>query len=328
MQSCICKHSVFAWICGLIVFGGICQSLSVRFTAGASDAQPAPPEYQYTNLIRVQTNLVMVPVSVTDASGHAVADLKIDDFRIEEDGRIEPIARIAEADLSPLHLALLFDLSGSVNSRFEFEQQAAVRFLEKVWKPGDTISIVTFSECPRLRLEASESLAEALQVLASLEPTEGPTAFFDSVAFSAHILQKSAIPDTRQSEIVLSDGEDNRSAHTLSDALHAVQRSDTLFYSINPTGSSIRLNEVSLKAQDNLAFLARETGGSAFVSDKTDDLDGIFDRIATELRAQYLLSYYSSNSRTDGNYRQIAVSIPKQPHLRVRARRGYYAIQK
>ena len=112
--------------------------------------------------------------------------------------------------------------------------------------------------------------------MSALEPTENPTAFFDAVVLSAKTLRQSAGPETRQAVIVLSDGEDNRSDHTFSDALSEVQRADTIFYSINPGGSSIRLNEISLKAQSDLASLAKETGGNAFVSDKTGDLDGIF----------------------------------------------------
>jgi len=109
--------------------------------------------------------------------------------------------------------------------------------------------------------------------------------------------------------------------------LHAVQSSDTIFYSINPAGPSIRLNEISRRGQEDLEVLAKETGGNAFVSDKTDDLKDIFSRIAVELRAQYLLSYYSTNPQTDGKFRRISVSIPQRPDLRIRARRGYFAIR-
>jgi Ca-activated chloride channel family protein len=327
IQAFMLKYRKWVWICGLSVFFCVGPGVSPRGALKASDP-PSDLNYQSTSIIRVNSNLVMVPVSVTDAGGRAVTNLDIDDFQIKEDGRIETISKVTEAEQLPLHLALLFDLSGSVNSRFEFEQQAAIRFLETVWKFGDTISIITFSGYPEIRLQTSESLTEALEVLLHLEPTEGPTSFFDAVVVSADILYQSTMPGARQSEIVLSDGEDNRSESRISDALRAVQSSDTLFYSINPSGSSIRLNEVSLQAQSNLATLARETGGAAFVSDQTCDLDEIFDRISAELRAQYLLGYYSSNSRTDGTYRQIGVSIPKQPHLHIRARKGYYAVQK
>lgn len=311
-------------ICGLILY-----LISFRGLPGqVISARALESDIQSSSVIRVSTNLVTVPVSVTDAAGQAIRDLGIGNFRIAEDGDVETISKMAEASQSPLHLALLFDLSGSVNSRFEFEQQAATRFLEKVWKPEDTISIIAFSEEPQIRLRSSESLSEALQELLRLQPTESATAFFDSVILSAHILHQSAAPETRQAEIALSDGADNRSDRTIAEALTEVQRSDTIFYSINPSGASIRLNEINYKGQEALASLATATGGTAFVSDKTADLNDIFGRIATELRAQYLLSYYPVNSHFDGKFRQIEVSIPKRPDLRVRARLGYYAIQK
>jgi Ca-activated chloride channel homolog len=316
------RFSKSAWVYGLAL---IC--LSSLGVAGSGDPESRSAA-DIQPVIRVSTNLVTVPVSVTDPAGRAITDLKIGDFRIEEDGRSETISRIADAGRSPLQLALLFDISGSVNARFEFEQQAAIRFLEKVWKSGDTVSIITFSDHAQVRLRDRQSLPEALQTLLTLQPTEGATAFFDCVVDSAKLLKKSAEPETRQAEIVISDGEDNRSDHTMADALGEIQHSDTLFYSINPGGHSIRLNEISLKGQQDLVSLAAVTGGTAFVSDSTSDLDQIFGRIATELRAQYLLSYYSSNSKLDGEFRRITVSIPGRPELRVRARQGYYAAKK
>lgn len=278
-----------------------------------------------TGIIRVSANLVTLPVSVTDSSGHAVHDLHGDDFQIEEDGRPETIFRITDAGQSPLQLTLLLDLSGSLNPRFHFEQQAAKAFLEKVWKPGDSISVVAFSDRPAICLNASYSLRDALEALSGLQPTEGPTAFFDSVVSAARMQRSNIGPEARRSLVALSDGEDNRSEYKLSAVMRELQHSDTIFYSINPAGTSIRLNEISRKGQSDLESLAKETGGTAFLSDKPDDLEDIFRRIAADLRAQYLLSYYSTNIRFDGRYRKIAVSIPRRPDLRIRARRGYFA---
>jgi Ca-activated chloride channel homolog len=300
----------------------------IPFTALSTAQAPGRYGLQSPSVIRVSTNLVVVPVSVTDSVGRVVDNLEQDDFSVAEDGNVETISRMSEAGQSPLQLALLFDLSGSVQHRFEFERQAATKFLQRVWKPGDAVTIITFSEESRVRLRNSRSLAEALLDLMKLQPTESATAFYDSVAAAAKLLRETATPETRQAQIVLSDGEDNRSDGTIVDALREVQRSDTIFYSINPGGNSIRLNEISIKGQQDLLSLAGETGGTAFVSDETSNLDEIFGRIATELRAQYLLSYYSSNPHLDGQFRRIAVSIPKRPELRVRARQGYYAAQK
>lgn len=311
----------------VLLFIALLISLAVLAQQG-TEQNPEGSEIQSPNVIRVSTNLIMVPVSVTDASGRTVLNLDKDDFQIMEDGSAETISRLAEAGQSPLQIALLFDLSGSVNNRFEFEQQAATRFLKKVWKPGDTVTVIAFNERPIVRIRNANSLPDALQELMKLQPTESATAFYDAVVAAARLLRANAIPETRQTEIVLSDGEDNRSDGTIIDALHEVQRSDTIFYSINPGGNSIRLNEISMKGQRDLSSLASETGGTAFVSDETSDLDEIFGRIANELRAQYLLSYYSSNPRLDGKFRRIVVSVPKRPELKVRSRQGYYAIQK
>ncbi len=313
-----------AAICACALFLSVGPSLVSPLTGQIHDV-PLSQSSLSPDIIRISTNLVTLPVSVTDADGRAVHSLESRDFSIEEDGRPETISKMAEPGQSPLQLALLFDLSGSVNPRFHFEQQAAIGFLQKVWKPGDTISVIAFSERPRICLQTSASLSDAFRVLWNLQPTEGPTAFFDSLALSTSILRQSADPETRQSVVALSDGEDNRSEWNFPKVLHAVQSSDTIFYSINPAGPSIRLNEISRQGQEGLEALAKETGGNAFVSDKTEDLDRIFNRIAVELRAQYLLSYYSTNSRTDGKFRRISVSIPQRPDLRIRARRGYYA---
>ena len=113
--------------------------------------------------------------------------------------------------------------------------------------------------------------------------------------------------------------------HTAGDALKELQRSDCLFYSINPSGPSIRLNKISLRAQDDLISLASATGGAAFLPEGIKDLEEAFGQIAADLRAQYLLGYYSTAERADGRFRRITVRVPRRPDLRLRSRQGYYA---
>jgi Ca-activated chloride channel family protein len=104
-----------------------------------------------------------------------------------------------------------------------------------------------------------------------------------------------------------------------------LQRADCLFYSINPSGPSIRLNKISIKGHDGMISLASTTGGAAFLPDGDAALDKVFRQIAAELQAQYLLGYYAPDERADGAFRRITVRVPKRPDLRVRARQGYYA---
>jgi Ca-activated chloride channel family protein len=314
-------------ICLVILCLGIWRSLPAQMKAvNVTDTQTLPIPYA-PNAIRISTDLVTVPVSVTDASGATVTDLEKEDFQIEEDGKRESILTFVKAGQSPLQLTLILDLSGSVQSNFEFEQKAASRFLEKIWKQGDSVSIIIVHRQPEVHLGSSVSLEEALKVVSALRPTEDATAFFDSVVMASQLLTHSTAPNTRQATVIFSDGEDNRSDCQFLDALNSTQRSNTVVYSINPSGPSIRLNEISRKGQEWLVSLARKTGGEAFVSDRVSDLDSIYNRIAVELRSLYLMSYYSSNTRTDGAFRHISVSIPGKPELLIRAREGYYAIQ-
>ena len=103
-----------------------------------------------------------------------------------------------------------------------------------------------------------------------------------------------------------------------------VQTANAVFYSINPSGQALRLNVISTRAQNAMQQLATATGGTAFVPDKPEDLERLFARIANELRAQYLLQYYSNNESAGRAFRRIAVSTPAQPRVHVRAREGYF----
>src|SRR5207244_12890165 len=108
---------------------------------------PAEPEYE---VVRVSSNLVVAPVSVTNAQGQPALGLKPSDFRIEEDGRPQEIAQIGDPEQVPLDIALLIDVSGSVVARFAFEQQAAASFLQQVLKPEDRATVFAIDETPRM----------------------------------------------------------------------------------------------------------------------------------------------------------------------------------
>ncbi|MDR1726752.1 MAG: VWA domain-containing protein [Acidobacteriota bacterium] len=325
-----------AWIRRLAVFFWLtagCLSAPFTPTAAAQTFQIAAdvdnPEPLFSrNVIRVNTNLISVPVAVTNAVGQGVLDLGIEDFRLTEDGRDAEISRLADSSRSNLNMALLFDLSGSVTPNFEFERQAAIEFLKTIWKPGDSVCIIPFDAAPDVRLKHGDNLQEAMYELRQLHPTQKTTAFFDAVALASQLLQQSATEETRQAIVVISDGADNNSKADMAAALAEMQRRDTVFYAINPSGASVRLNRLNVQGQENLTALADATGGSVFVSDQAGDLAGIFGKIAQELRAQYLLHYYSLSSRMDGRYHPITVSLPEKPGLRVRARPGFLASPK
>jgi Ca-activated chloride channel homolog len=298
-------------------------------------ANPAPaqepskktePAEEPGEVLRIESKLVAVPVSVTDPKGEPIRGLKPEDFQLQEEGRLQQLVTLGDPGQTPVELSLVFDVSGSVYERFKFQQEAAARFLKQVLKPKDAVSIFAIGLYSKMMMSRTNNLDSALAGLMSMTPSKEGTAFFDTVGDAAKYIGKTAEPGTRHVIVVISDGEDNNSDRfALRDVSQALLRSDCLFYSINPSGPSIWLNKVSLKGHQGMASLAQQTGGAVFLPEKFEDLDGVFRQIAAELQAQYLLGYYSTDEKADGGFRKIAVNVPKRPDLRVRARQGYYA---
>ena len=286
-----------------------------------TEAKEEPDE-----VLRIESKLVAVPVSVTDTKGEPIRGLKPEDFTLEEEGRLQQLVALGDPGQTPVELSLLFDVSGSVYERFKFQQEAAARFLRQVVKPKDAVSIFAIGLYSKMAMGRTNDLNSALAGLMGITPTKEGTAFFDTVGDAAKYIGKTAESGTRHVIVVISDGEDNNSdRYHLREVSQELQRSDCLFYSINPSGPSIWLNKVSVKGHQGMTSLAQQTGGAVFLPEKFEDLDAVFRQIAAELQAQYLLGYYSTDERADGGFRKIAVNVPKRPDLRVRARQGYYA---
>ncbi|HYP52611.1 MAG TPA: VWA domain-containing protein, partial [Pyrinomonadaceae bacterium] len=308
----------------------------------------------------VTSTLVVVPVSVTNAAGEPVQGLKLEDFRLEEQGRAQQIAQVGDADQVPLDIAILFDVSSSVTSPavFALQQEAAARFLKQVLKPADRAAVFTIGKEPRMEqaLASADVSAAKVKTIPPASVSTG-TAFYDTVSAAAKYLAANAPGRHRRVILAISDGDDNLSGrvrdasaaradtllegkelraelrrelqqlHTraVQEVLREVQRADAVFYSINPAGPSIRLNEISTRAQANMRQVADATGGTSFVPDRAESLEAVLRQIAAELRAQYLLQYYPSNDAPPGKFLSIKVATPARPELRVRARQGYYA---
>lgn len=274
--------------------------------------------------IRVQSNLVTVPVSVKDKSGTPVRDLDSEDFRIEEEGAAQEIGYFGKPGTTPIDIALLMDVSASIEEHFELQKQAAAVFIKDVITAGNAISIIGIGSEPRVVLARTDSVEEALAAIRSLQYTRETTAFFDTVVEAAHQVRRSSSPVGRRALVVLSDGEDTSSRHhRLSGALSELQKADCVFYSINPSAVSVHLNEAAKRGQEGMSALAAETGG-AFLPGTPQEVEAILARVAADLKGQYLLGYYPSGEATAGMFRRILVRLPGKLGLQVQARRGYY----
>ena len=324
-----------------------------------------PPEAGEIDVIKTTSNLIMVPVSVTDQQGQAVQGLTVTDFRLEEQGKQQEITGIADPEQVPLAIALLFDVSSSVGKKgfFVSQQNAAATFLKLVMKPNDRAAIFAITGTPTIIQPLSSAEASAARML-TIPPPENlvPTAFYDSVSAAAKYLMDKAPSNYRRVIVVLSDGDDNNSEEIINPRVadtsatasasaegtraaqvaaarlalqraHAravasvqknVQQADVIFYSVNPGGPSIKLNQIAMRAERGMESIAETTGGSAFVPDSDKDLERVFRQVAAELRGQYLLQYYGDSNAPSNVFRKIQVAVPARNDVRVRARQGYY----
>jgi Ca-activated chloride channel homolog len=362
------------WPVFLLGVLAIFLSVPAVHAQGTKDLPPPPPLWKpkptptpkpveptvidRDDIIKTNSNLVMVPVSVTDQTGQAVQGLKVEDFRLEEEGKQQQISGIGNPEQVPLAIALLFDISSSTSQKgfFASQQNAAAAFLRLVMKPTDRAAIFTITGKSTMVQPLSSAEASAAKMVSiPAATTSVPTAFYDTVIAAAKYLT-TAPSNFRRVIVVLSDGDDNfseqirdqsladyrattsgqqsalgmrtglQNAHqrAVANVQKAVQQADVIFYAVNPGGPSIKLNMIAMRAERGMEAIAETTGGTAFVPDSDKDLERVFRQVAAELRGQYLLQYYANAEAPAGQFRRITVAVPARNDVRVRSRQGYY----
>ncbi len=274
--------------------------------------------------IRTRVNEVNVLFIATDKHGKFVRNLSENDFSILDDHK-PPQAILnfrRETDL-PLHLGLLIDVSGSVDSRFDFEQTAATNFLQHTLRRGFDKA---FLEGFNTHTEMAQDFTDNVQLLsASVHKLHdgGGTALYDAVYHACKDKFLKDRPDhpVRKAIIIVSDGEDNQSEATRAQAIEMAQRAEVIIYAISTDDSGL-----VMRGDRVLEQIAEATGGRAFFPFKMKDITHSFAAIEDELRSQYVVSYKPADFDADGRYRSIEISALKQG-LQVRARKGYFAPQ-
>ena len=315
--------AAFALACAPLAFAQSYASNAASVGAYSSGSEDDP---QSGSLLTIHKRVdeVNVLFIATDKHGKFVRDLNQTDFAILDDHK--PPQSIVnfrrETDL-PLHLGLLIDVSGSVHSRFDFEQDAAISFLQHTIRARfDKAFVVGFNTQSQMSQDFTDNV-ELLSTGVHKLQDGGGTALYDAIyrASKEKFLKDRPDRPVRKAIVVVSDGEDNQSEVTRAQAIEMAQRAEVIIYAISTDDSGL-----ILRGDKVLDQLASATGGRAFFPFKMKDITRSFAAIEDELRSQYVVSYRPADFDADGRYRSIEISALKKD-LQVRARKGYFAPQ-
>jgi Ca-activated chloride channel family protein len=275
-------------------------------------------------VFRAETDLVSFGVTVTDRRGGFITDLTADDFEILEEGRSQTLkyfARGDSTDAAPvMHVGLLFDTSGSMLQDIQMARTAAIRFLNTLREAKD-ITLVDFDTEVRVARYGQQDFPRLVERIRSRKP-DGLTAMYDALGL---YLDGADRDDGRTVLVVFTDGGDTRSTLRFSDALTLIRASDVTIYAVGFLEHQRGGDRNQQRLQ--LSQMAAESGGEAFFPFSMKQIDEAYDKILTQIRAQYSLGYLSSNQAQDGSWRKVEIKVrrPDLKDLRVQTRKGYFA---
>jgi Ca-activated chloride channel family protein len=303
-------------------------SSSTKSPAEPAGAEP-PPEsgpaamrVHPGSFIRLNTDLVLVPVTVTDPMNRLVTGLERTDFEIYDNNQKEKIASFSSDD-APVSIGIVFDLSGSMNSKLVRARDAILSFI-KTANPQDEFFVIGFNDRPALVEDFTSSVDDIEARLATLH-AEHRTALLDAIYYG--IVKMRQAKHQRKALLVVSDGGDNRSRYTEGEVKAIVRESDVEIFSMGIFDPYAPTPEERMGPQ-LLQDLSDSSGGRMFRVNDIDELGDIAEKISMELRNQYVIGYRPSDLARNGKWRKVKVKInppPGLPPLTVYARNGYYA---
>ncbi len=276
-------------------------------------------------IIKVDVDLALVSVTVTDPTGRMVTGLEQEHFILKEDGNRQEIQQFGAED-APLSLAVVFDASGSMGHKMSNAREAVAQFF-KTANPDDEFFLVQFNNRPEMVTGFTRSLEDVQSRLTFIR-SKGRTALLDAIYLALD--QMKAAKNGQKALLVISDGGDNSSRYTPREVKRTVRESDVQIYAIGiyePYSTRGRTPEEAA-GPGLLTDIAEATGGRQFAVQNASELPDIAAKIGIELRNRYVLGYVPTNSTKDGKWRRIRVEIkkiPGLPPLRAYYRHGYYA---
>jgi Ca-activated chloride channel homolog len=272
--------------------------------------------------IRVDVNLVLVPVTVTDPLNRLVTGLERQDFFLYENNALQKIKSFSSED-APVSIGIIFDLSGSMTDKINRARNSILEFLRTA-NPQDEFFVIGFNDRPELITDFTNNVDNIEARLLTVKPGHR-TALLDAIYFGLNKMKQAK--NERKALLVVSDGGDNRSRYTESEVRAVVRESDVQIYSIGIFDQYAPTREEQL-GPILLHDVSEETGGQLFRVDDLADMADIATKISAELRNQYVLGYRSEDIKRDGKWRKLKVKlVPPEglPQLTVHARTGYYA---
>jgi VWFA-related protein len=301
-------------------------------------ARPGPEEVSEDDVIRVDTRLVSVNVSVVDrGTSRVLNDLTRNDFRLYEDNTQQEI-RNFEAASAPFNLVLLIDLSGSTARVVDLIKAAALHFVEAA-RPFDRVGVITFAGSQVVVSPLTTDRQALRQRINGIQRPDGSTKLYDSLAFAMDEVFREAKDSRRNAIVAISDGMDSvmpnvtgeGSTRTYEEVIRQAREFDGIIYSIwtdtqsyEPLSPGDIQQETFDLAHDRMKELAETGGGAFYECQELQDLAGAYDRVVADLGTLYTLSYNPTNKVRDGSWRTIRVNVNRSNSV-ARAKRGYFA---
>lgn len=268
-----------------------------------------------SDIITVDSSLVILNATITDATGKPVKNLKQTEFIIMENGKEQKIA-FFETESTPFAAVILMDTSGSMESRVSLARSAAMNFLDGL-RVDDQVAIYNFDTKVSLVQEFSNS-RDITPTIFDLK-AYGYTSLNDAIFQAAQELSKRT--EKRRAIIVLSDGADNKSGKSADKALREALSVNAVIYTIDMSDLGTGARE-RMQNQGALKNYAEKSGGKFIATPGGQEMRNAFKNIVEELGNQYTLGFQPENSSKDGKWRTLEVQVAK-PNLTIRTRKGY-----
>lgn len=273
-------------------------------------------------LLRTKSDLVVVPVTITDAQNRPIVGLERTNFELFENKKPQQIKNFSTED-APLSIGIILDTSHSMSNKLERAREAVRQFCDAS-NPQDEFFLITFSDEPFLAADFTNRTEELENALLTIQP-KGRTALLDAIYMGIGKMKTARY--SRRALLVISDGGDNHSAYTDQEVKRAVKEADVLIYAVGTFDHYVSTQE-ELLGPDLLTAISEVTGGQTYTLSSMGEMPSVTSSIGMRLRHQYVLTYRPQQDSRDGKWHKISVRLRLPRNwslLRVNARTGYYA---